>query len=84
MHFTDSLELDCAAITNIADDHLDWHGGRENYAADKAKVFHRVKRALVYTPTMRWSQPRRMRPKRRKDAVGSASLSVLRKPGRSV
>ena len=48
MHFTDSLELDCAAITNIADDHLDWHGGRENYAADKAKVFHRVKRALVY------------------------------------
>lgn len=48
MHFTDSMELDCAAITNIADDHLDWHGGRENYAADKAKVFHNVKRALVY------------------------------------
>ncbi|MBT1182106.1 UDP-N-acetylmuramoyl-L-alanine--D-glutamate ligase [Bifidobacterium sp. CP2] len=48
LHFTDSLELDCAAITNIADDHLDWHGGRENYAADKAKVYHGVKRALVY------------------------------------
>ncbi|NMN01680.1 UDP-N-acetylmuramoyl-L-alanine--D-glutamate ligase [Bifidobacterium panos] len=48
MHFTDSLELDCAAITNIADDHLDWHGGRDNYAADKAKVFHGVKKALVY------------------------------------
>ncbi|NEG54383.1 UDP-N-acetylmuramoyl-L-alanine--D-glutamate ligase [Bifidobacterium platyrrhinorum] len=48
LHFTDSLELDCAAITNIADDHLDWHGGRENYAADKAKVFHGVRRALVY------------------------------------
>ena len=48
LHFTDSLALDCAAITNIADDHLDWHGGRENYAADKAKVFHGVKRALVY------------------------------------
>ncbi|MBT1172255.1 UDP-N-acetylmuramoyl-L-alanine--D-glutamate ligase [Bifidobacterium sp. MA2] len=48
LHFTDSLALDCAAITNIADDHLDWHGGRENYAADKAKVFHRAKRALVY------------------------------------
>lgn len=29
LHFTDSLALDCAAITNIADDHLDWHGGRE-------------------------------------------------------
>lgn len=48
MHYTDSLELDCAAITNLADDHLDWHGGFENYAADKAKVYHRVKRALVF------------------------------------
>ena len=48
LHFTDSLALDCAAITNIADDHLDWHGGIDNYAADKAKVFHGVKKALVY------------------------------------
>lgn len=48
LHFTDSLELDCAAITNIADDHLDWHGGRENYAADKSKVFQHAKRAIVY------------------------------------
>ena len=48
LHFTYSLELDCAAITNIADDHLDWHGGRENYAADKSKVFHNAKRAIVY------------------------------------
>ena len=48
LHFTDSLALDCAAITNIADDHLDWHGGIDNYASDKAKVFHRVKKALVY------------------------------------
>ncbi len=48
LHFTYSLELDCTAITNIADDHLDWHGGIENYAADKAKVFHNVRRALVF------------------------------------
>lgn len=48
LHFTDSLELDCAAITNIADDHLDWHGGREQYAADKSKVFHNAKRVIVY------------------------------------
>lgn len=48
MHFTDSLELDCAAITNIAADHLDWHGGMERYAADKAKVFHKVRKALVF------------------------------------
>ena len=48
MHFTDSLELDCAAITNLADDHLDWHGGFANYAHDKAKVYRGVKRVLVY------------------------------------
>ncbi|PJM79616.1 UDP-N-acetylmuramoyl-L-alanine--D-glutamate ligase [Bifidobacterium scaligerum] len=48
LHFTDSLELECAAITNIADDHLDWHGGRERYAADKAKVFHRARKVVVY------------------------------------
>ena len=48
LHFTDSLALDCAVITNLAADHLDWHGGMERYAADKAKVFHGVTRALVY------------------------------------
>lgn len=48
LHFTDSLSLDCAAITNIAADHLDWHGGMDAYAKDKSKVFNRVKKALVY------------------------------------
>lgn len=48
LHFTDSLELDCAAITNIAADHLDWHGGMEAYAKDKSKVFNNVRKALVY------------------------------------
>ncbi|TCD53967.1 UDP-N-acetylmuramoyl-L-alanine--D-glutamate ligase [Alloscardovia theropitheci] len=48
MHYTNSLELDCAAITNLADDHLDWHGGFDNYAADKAKVYNRAKKAVVY------------------------------------
>ncbi|MCH4209264.1 UDP-N-acetylmuramoyl-L-alanine--D-glutamate ligase [Bifidobacterium sp.] len=48
LHFTQSLELDCAVITNIADDHLDWHGGMANYAADKSKVFRGVTRTLVF------------------------------------
>jgi UDP-N-acetylmuramoylalanine--D-glutamate ligase len=48
LHFTYSLALTCAAITNIADDHLDWHGGIENYAADKSKVFQGVGNTLVY------------------------------------
>ena len=48
LHFSDSLEPACAAITNIADDHLDWHGGRENYAADKSKVFRAARRVIAY------------------------------------
>ena len=48
LHFTNSMRLDCAAITNIAADHLDWHGGIEAYAKDKSKVFNGVKKALVY------------------------------------
>lgn len=48
LHFTSSLELECAAITNLAADHLDWHGGFENYAADKSKVYQGVTGTLVY------------------------------------
>jgi UDP-N-acetylmuramoylalanine--D-glutamate ligase len=48
LHFTQSMRLECAAITNLADDHLDWHGGFANYAADKAKVYRGVEKALVY------------------------------------
>ena len=48
LEFTESLALDCAVITNIANDHLDWHGGLERYVAAKSKVFRGVKRALVY------------------------------------
>lgn len=48
LHFTRSVQLDCAAITNIAADHLDWHGGMENYVADKSTVYRNVRRTLVY------------------------------------
>ncbi|AKV56035.1 UDP-N-acetylmuramoyl-L-alanine--D-glutamate ligase [Bifidobacterium actinocoloniiforme] len=48
LHFTNSLALECAAITNLAADHLDWHGGFEAYAADKAKIYRGVRKALVY------------------------------------
>lgn len=48
LHYTDSVTLDCAAITNLADDHLDWHGGFDNYAADKAKVYNGTRLVMVY------------------------------------
>lgn len=48
LHFTNSLSLDVAIWTNVAADHLDWHGGFDNYAADKSKVFTSAKRAIVF------------------------------------
>lgn len=48
LHFTDSLQLQAATITNIAADHLDWHGGMERYAQDKAKVFDGARAVIAY------------------------------------
>ena len=81
LHFTDSLALDCAAITNIADDHLDWHGGIEAYAADKSKVFRNVRRALVFNADASARSPRRRIPPR--DAGASDSRSAFPSPARS-
>ena len=33
---------------NVADDHLDWHGGFEAYAAAKGKVYEKTRVACVY------------------------------------
>lgn len=39
LHFAHTLRADVAVLCNIADDHLDWHGGREAYAGAKARVW---------------------------------------------
>jgi len=36
---TDSLECDAATVLNLTQDHLDWHGTMEAYAAAKARIF---------------------------------------------
>lgn len=48
LHFTQTMHLDVAVWMNVAADHLDWHGGFENYAADKAKVFTGARRAIIF------------------------------------
>ena len=73
LHFTYSLELDCAAITNIADDHLDWHGGIENYAATRRRCSTTSRRRWSTTPTTNASPNWRSRPRPRRNAAGSAS-----------
>ncbi|WP_242455951.1 UDP-N-acetylmuramoyl-L-alanine--D-glutamate ligase [Mycolicibacterium sp. P1-18] len=39
-----------AVITNLFEDHLDWHGDRDAYHLAKANVFRRGGRSLVTTP----------------------------------
>lgn len=39
LHSTYSLQADAAAVLNVTQDHLDWHGDMGSYAADKARIF---------------------------------------------
>lgn len=48
LHWTEHLDCEAAAVLNVSDDHLDWHGGAEAYAAAKGRIFEGVERACVY------------------------------------
>lgn len=39
LHTTFSLRADAATVLNLTQDHLDWHGSMDAYAADKARIF---------------------------------------------
>jgi UDP-N-acetylmuramoylalanine--D-glutamate ligase len=39
LHTTYSLQADAATVLNVTQDHLDWHGDMDAYAADKARLF---------------------------------------------
>lgn len=49
LHWQFSMCADSAVVLNIAEDHVDWHGSFEAYQAAKAKVYHNVARACVYS-----------------------------------
>jgi UDP-N-acetylmuramoylalanine--D-glutamate ligase len=48
LHWLSSLSAQAAAVLNIADDHLSWHGDFDRYAAAKAKIYHDCQVACVY------------------------------------
>lgn len=48
LHFTHTMAAEAAAVLNVADDHLDWHGSRVAYEDAKGRVFANVVRACVY------------------------------------
>jgi UDP-N-acetylmuramoylalanine--D-glutamate ligase len=39
LHTTSSLNPDAAAVLNLTQDHLDWHGDMDAYGRDKARIF---------------------------------------------
>jgi UDP-N-acetylmuramoylalanine--D-glutamate ligase len=48
LHYLDKIEPFSAAVLNVANDHLDWHGGFEKYRAAKGRMYENTKVACVY------------------------------------
>jgi UDP-N-acetylmuramoylalanine--D-glutamate ligase len=51
LHYTDTMAAESAAVLNLAEDHLDWYAGPDGmsrYAADKGRIYERVRTACVY------------------------------------
>jgi UDP-N-acetylmuramoylalanine--D-glutamate ligase len=40
LHWTRNVKLAGAIVTNLAPDHIDWHGSYDNYIADKARIIN--------------------------------------------
>lgn len=49
LHWTEHLDCEAAAVLNVSDDHGDWHGGMDAYAAAKGRIFEGVRTACVYS-----------------------------------
>ena len=48
LHYLGEISPLASAVLNLADDHLDWHGGFAAYSATKGKVYEQTKLACVY------------------------------------
>jgi UDP-N-acetylmuramoylalanine--D-glutamate ligase len=48
LHYTHSMAPQSAAVLNVAEDHLDWYSSMQDYAADKGRIYERVRGACVY------------------------------------
>lgn len=48
LHWTHHIEPEASVVLNLAEDHLDWHGGFENYIADKAKIYENTRTACIF------------------------------------
>ncbi len=48
LHWTSSMSPLASVVLNVAEDHVDWHGGYDNYVADKSRIYENTRVACVY------------------------------------
>lgn len=48
LHWAYSLSPLASVVLNVAEDHVDWHGGYDNYLADKARIYENTQIACVF------------------------------------
>jgi UDP-N-acetylmuramoylalanine--D-glutamate ligase len=48
LHYLGRIEPFSAAVLNVANDHLDWHGGFDKYRLAKGRIYENTKVACVY------------------------------------
>lgn len=48
LHYLGEIEPKVAALLNVAEDHIDWHGSFEEYSRAKGKIFNGATRAIIY------------------------------------
>lgn len=53
-HKLDTVPIECAIMTNLTQDHLDYHKTMESYAAAKAKLFAKNPRYIVLNADNEW------------------------------
>ena len=48
LHWTYSISPLASVVLNVAEDHVDWHEGYENYLADKARIYEKTQVACIF------------------------------------
>lgn len=48
LHWTHHIEPAASAVLNLAEDHVDWHGSFDGYAAAKAKIYEHTRLACIF------------------------------------